>query len=328
MKFFIKTQVFLVLLCGFFLQACMTPGFNLPFYSREVARIDDMVIKEDVLRFRLRLESDHSSGKDFDEEASQKVSDHEELKEILNRVLDKMVTDSMIVAYGKKHGVEISDDELEKQLNERKNRMNPKTFENILNEKNIPYSRWKQITEDELRVQYVLDKMLSKDLVVTESEIKNYYRENSADYQVPERVRVRQIVTDSKDKSQEIYARLLAGENFAKIAVNHSQSPDRARGGDLGYFAKGSYPQVFDDNCFKLKKGEVSPVVKSEYGYHIFKLLDRKPAGEKTILEVAGQIHQILFEEKLKAKYDSWFETVKKEIKVVIDQEILDSFVL
>lgn len=328
MKSFIKIQIFLALFCGFLLQACMTPGFNLPFYSREVARIDDMAIKEDVLRFRLRLEADRVSEKNFNEGTSQKVSDHQELKELLNRVLDKMVTDNTIVAYGKKQGVEISSEELEKQLNERKSRMNPKTFENILNEKNIPYSRWKQITEDELRVQYVLDKMLSKDLVVTESEIKNHYQKNIADYQVPERVRVRQIVTDSKEKSQEIYTRLLAGENFAKIAVNHSQSPDRARGGDLGYFAKGTYPKVFDDNCFKLKKGELSPVVKSEYGYHIFKLLDRKPAGEKTLLEVAGQIHQIIFEEKLKTKYDVWFETVKKEIKVMIDQEILDSFVL
>ena len=141
-------------------------------------------------------------------------------------------------------------------------------------------------------------------------------------------MRVRQIVTDSLDKAKDIYERLLKGDNFAKLAINHSLSPDRARGGDLGYFEQGTYPKVFDEYCFKLKKGELSSIVKSDYGYHIFKLLDKKPAGRKTLAEVTSSIYQRLYEQKLKAKYDIWLQGIAKDIEVVVEDELLKEFIL
>lgn len=99
-------------------------------------------------------------------------------------------------------------------------------------------------------------------------------------------------------------------------------------GGDLGYFARGSLPKEFDEACFNLKKGEISPVVKSDYGYHIFKLLDRKPAGKKALAEVAPQIQQLLFEEKLKKKYDTWIKKVQASVTVIFHKDILDNITL
>lgn len=316
---------FLFLLMGI---SCMTPKSDLPIYSREVATVEDFVIKEDVLRFRLRLEADNYPDDFIKLSQKQKVSENLELKKLLDQVLGKMIADYTIVAYGKKHGVEISSEELLQAVEEKKNKFNPKTFENILYERNIPYVRWKQMAEDDIRVQYVLDKMLLKDIKVTESEVNGYYYQHKSEFEVPERARVRHIVTDSYEKAQEVYERLLKGENFAKLAINLSQSPDRAKGGDLGYFSKGVYPKEFDEYCFNLKRGELSPIVKTEYGFHIFKLMDKKSAGLKTVLEVAPQIYQKLFEEKLKAKYDPWFESIKKEVMVTIKKELLEDFVL
>ena len=169
---------------------------------------------------------------------------------------------------------------------------------------------------------------LGAELKVSLSEVSRYYYKHRADYNVAERVRVRQIVTDSIDKANDLHKRLKLGENFAKMAVNHSLSPDRAQGGDVGYFVRGTFPKEFDEACFKLRKGELSPVVKSDYGFHIFKLLNKKPAGRKKLEEVAAQINQKLFEEKLKKKYDPWMQKVRSEVKVEIQKEVLQNFIL
>ena len=137
-------------------------------------------------------------------------------------------------------------------------------------------------------------------------------------------MRVRQIVTDTLEKAVALHKRALAGETFARLAVINSISPDREHGGDLGFFAKGSYPKEFDDTCFKLKKGEVSDVIKSPYGYHIFKLLDTKPAGVKTLSEVSDEIKGNLLKEKRQKAYDEWFEKIKKESDIEIDEDALE----
>jgi len=304
----------------------MAPESKLPVYSREVAHVGDYIIKEDRLRFRLRLELNKFAEMNPDTDKKGKIVTDEELQEALKTVLENMIKDYMIISYGEKKGIEISNKDLVRKFELRKKKINPKVFENLLNEKNIPYSRYRQMVETQIRVQHIMDKELAKDINVTLADVRNYYYKHGSDFRVQERVRVRQIVMASLDKAQEIYDRLSKGENFAKLAINHSISPDRAQGGDLGYFAKGTFPKEFDEACFKLKKGEMSPIVKSDYGYHIFKVLDKKYAGKKQLLEVAPEIQDILYNEKLEVAYDRWMKEIKGSIKVTINEEVLENF--
>ena len=308
------------------LMACMVPATEMPEYSRELARVDDMILEEETLRFKLRLELGALPEGLIKQSESADIKDNPDFQMLLDAAFEKLITDQTIIAYGHRKGIQISDEELSKKLAERKKRLNPKAFDNLLTEKKIPYVRWKKIVENEIQVQYIMDQELLHDVAVSTEEIRSYYRKNQDEFVVPERVRVRQIVTDTLEKAREVHARLLAGENFAQLAVNHSQSPDRIQGGDLGFFARGTYPKEFDEVCFNLKKGEISPVAKSDYGYHVFKLLDSAPAGKKTLFEVSAQIYQKLFEEKLKTKYDVWIAEVKKQVKITINKEVLESF--
>ncbi len=307
----------------------MAPKGEPPVYSRELARIDDLVIKEDQLRFRLKLEMQKFPADFFHTpESGDKPQKNARFQELVHDVLDKVIDDYTIIAYGIKKGIEVPVGQIDKGVEEKQKKINPKSFENFLNENEISFGRWRQLTEDEIKVKYVLEREIGKDIKVTMEEIQSHYYKNLESYAVPERVRVRHIVTDSLKKADEIYKRILEGENFAKLAINHSLSPDRAKGGDLGYFARGTFPKEFDDACFKLTKGELSPVVQSQYGFHIFKLLDKKPAGRKDLSEVAAQIQEGLYGEKLKTRYDVWLSKVKKEVKVEISQEVVDSMVL
>jgi hypothetical protein len=310
-----------------FLTRCMTPREEAPVYSREVVRVGDVIIKEDQVRLRVRMEIEKFPEGFFGDTAGP-ISSNPELAEIFKAVLEKMVEDYVILAYGRKKSLEIPEVELTESFEKRKAKWNPNTLEEFLSEHDVSYARWKQIIEDQIRVQYVMEKALAAKLQVSATEISNYYQKHGSDFDVGEQVRVRQIVTDTLEKAKDLHARIKKGENFAKLAVNHSLSPDRARGGDLGYFERGSFPKEFDDACFKLKKGEISPVVKSPYGFHIFKIIDRKDPRRKGLLEATAQIQQKLFEEKLGKVYPSWVEAVRKEVDIRIHQDVVDGFVL
>lgn len=309
-------------------SACVFPQGELPLYSQNVAQVDDKVIKEDALRLKLKLEIEKNPGFELKKIKGQPITANPELKEIAETTLNRLIEEYAIVSFGEKQGITLSNEDVEKKFAEEKQKKGNKALEDLLTKYDISPTRWKTIKENEIRASYVREKLLLKTLRVSLPEIKSYYATHASDFNVKERVRVRHIVTDSEEKARDIRARILKGENFAKLAIDHSISPERARGGDLGYFSRGSFPKAFDDACFSLKKGEISPVVKSDYGYHIFKLIDKKPAGKKELEEVAAQIQQKLFEEKLKKTYDPWLGTVLKEAKVTVYQDILDKFVL
>jgi parvulin-like peptidyl-prolyl isomerase len=323
----LKITLFSLILGVLSVTACRPQMENLPLYSRTIAEVGTYEIKEDQLRFRFKLELDKFP-KDFIEKYRKlPLNEENQLKPIFDQVFHKMIEDYSILTYGEKHNVKISDDELEQRFERKQKRLSKKDLESLLTEKEIPYHRWKNLVEDQIRVQYVMENMLGDDLKVSFGEIQTYYNKHRDEFKTTEEVHVRHIVTDSQDKANDILSRIQKGENFAQLAVNHSISPDRARGGDLGFYSKGTMPKVFDQ-AFTLKKGEISSIIKSEYGFHIFKLLDKRPAGYKEIKDVMQGIQQKLFEAKLKATYKTWMAKIKKEVPVTLEEENLKSFIL
>lgn len=300
----------------------------MPLFSREMARVGDVVIKEDELRFRLALELDKFPKSFFKKQQANNGLDQSALQSVLDRVFEKMIDDQIILSYGKKMGIQMSVKELESAFEKKKLALGPKEIDSLLSEKKIPFRRFRQIIEVELQVQHVLDRALGQKIRVSLNEVQQYYATHRQEFAVPEQVRVRHVVTDSLAKAEEIHKRLVAGENFAKLAVNHSLSPDRAKGGDLGFFARGTFPKEFDEACFRLEKGQISPIVKSDYGYHVFKLLDRRTAGIKELKEVTALIHQRLFEERLAKHYQEWMTLARRAIPVNVNATHLKDFVL
>lgn len=292
-----------------------------------MAKVGDFELREDMLRFRFKLELDKFP-KAYVEEARQfPLNDKNKLKPVLDGVFDKMIEDYSLLTYAAKRGITLSDNELAERFASEQAGLSPKALQEILREASIPYHRFKQLAEDQIRVRYALDKMIGDKLEVTLNEIRAYYNAHRDEFRNDEEVRVRHIVTDSRDKAADILQRIRDGENFAKLAVNHSISPDRARGGDLGYYPRGVMPVVFD-TVFKMQKGEVSGIVQSEYGFHIFKLIKKRPAGAKPFEEATSGIQRKIFESKLKSHYKELIAKVLDETPVTVFEDNLRSFIL
>jgi parvulin-like peptidyl-prolyl isomerase len=89
-------------------------------------------------------------------------------------------------------------------------------------------------------------------------------------------IRASHILVSSEDKINWIYKELQNGRDFAKLAKDYSMCPSKERGGDLGFFNKGQMVKEFDDVAFKMKEGDISKPIKTQFGYHVIKLTGKK----------------------------------------------------
>ena len=158
-------------------------------------------------------------------------------------------------------------------------------------------------------VQRELDKEIS------DASIKAKYDEEIGKVPAVEEVKAAHILVDSEAKAKDIIAKLEAGGDFGKLAAENSADPgNKDKGGDLGWFAKQDMVTEFADAAFKLGKGEISKApVKTQFGYHVVKVEDKRERPKPTLDEVKPQILSELRREKLESMLANWRETAKIE---------------
>ncbi len=128
----------------------------------------------------------------------------------------------------------------------------------------------------------------------TESEMKKLYEESVKKMTPQEEVRARHILVETEEKAKELIGKLKGGADFATLAKENSKDPGSAEGGDLGYFTKDQMVPEFADAAFKLEKGKISDPVKSQFGFHIIKLEDKRKQPAPGYDQVKPQIEQFI----------------------------------
>jgi len=177
---------------------------------------------------------------------------------------------------------------------------------------------------EQVKVEYVVfdPKVVEDQVSVTEAEVAAYYAANQKRFATEEqRTASHILITARKDataaekaaakaKAEAILAELRkAPGEFAKIAKAQSQDPGSAEvGGDLGPVEKGAFVKPVEETIYKLKQGEISGVVESEFGYHIITVTSIKPATVKPLAEVTGEITADLKKQKMAKKYSELAE--------------------
>jgi peptidyl-prolyl cis-trans isomerase D len=163
---------------------------------------------------------------------------------------------------------------------------------------------------------------------VTSREIEKSYNDNIELYSTPEQVRASHILlkTDGKNdaevktKAEEVLKEVKAGKDFAELAKKYSQDEASAKnGGDLDYFVRGKMVPEFDEAAFSLQPGQMTELVKSQFGFHIIKVVDKKPATTKTLDEVRPQITEQLTWEKAQTRAGDLAASLEKEISSPAD---------
>ncbi|HEU4952282.1 MAG TPA: peptidyl-prolyl cis-trans isomerase [Holophagaceae bacterium] len=174
-------------------------------------------------------------------------------------------------------------------------------------------------------IQYVaVDKaVLAKETAVTDEQVQQAYQARLAQFTTPAQAKARHILftasnetqyAEALKKAQDLRAKLVKGLDFAKAAEEFSQDPSaKGRGGDLGWFDASKMVKEFSDAAFKLKKGEISEPVKTQFGYHLIQLEDTKPAQVKPFEEVKAQLKAQLEDDRFATRASERLENLKKK---------------
>jgi len=183
-------------------------------------------------------------------------------------------------------------------------------------------------SEREVKVEYLLfsPETYKSKVTITDDELRDYYDEHENEYVQEEEVRARHILAkvvegasekveqEAKKKMEGLLAKVSAGEDFAKLAKENSDCPSSSKGGDLGFFGRGQMAKPFEDTSFSLEVGQVSDVVKTEFGYHIIKVEERKEAETQEFEQVADEIRTKLTDEKALELADEAAERAHEKI--------------
>ncbi len=151
---------------------------------------------------------------------------------------------------------------------------------------------------------------LKSRMTASNAEIDALYKRNEAMYSTPEQIRSSHILfkTEGKDDAtvkklaESVLAKVKAGGDFAALAKQYSEDTSKENGGDLDYSGRGGMVKEFDDVAWALKIGETSGLVKSQFGYHIIKLTDKKAAAKRTLADVRVQLEDQVKTEKAQAE--------------------------
>ena len=251
------------------------------------------------------------------------LRDPPRLQAMKTQVLDQLVTDTLLYDVAVQQGIQPTDEELTEAYDQFKGRYTETAFQEMLRLKGIDYAVWKHLRKQ----RYVIERLVEQKFTAADNQapdgVEAYYREHRPEFVEPESVRVRQIVTENEATAKMLREKILKGANFAQLALEYSLTPDGKDGGDLGYIPRGSFPAVFDQVCFRLPVGAMSDVVKSEYGYHLFKVLDRRPGQVIPLQEARPRIVERLRAEAVHAAYTQWTATLRQRAKITIHKDAI-----
>ena len=175
------------------------------------------------------------------------------------------------------------------------------------------------------KIRYVLidvEAMRAK-VVVPAADIERAYNNSIEQYSTPEQVRASHILlkTEGKDEAavkataEEVLKQAKSGADFAALAKKYSEDESNAKnGGDLDYFGKGKMVPEFDQAVFAMEPGQVSDLVKTQYGFHVIKLVDKKPGTTRALADVRQQISDRLAYERAQAQAADLAERLAKEV--------------
>ena len=160
---------------------------------------------------------------------------------------------------------------------------------------------------------------------VSDEEVEAYYQENKEDFILEEQVRVRHILVKTLDEAKEVKKRLYQGEDFITLAKQRSiWRSTKMRGGDLGYIKRGMVHKSFEQAAFALKKrGELSDIVKTNYGYNIIRLEDKIGPRQRTFSEVQKEIRNLLRNKKRENILTAYLKKLREKAQLFINEELL-----
>jgi len=256
-------------------------------------------------------------------QAQEKVAAKKLLQDQVNRHLLLKKADTM--------GIQVSSGKVDEEINKVKKQFSSeKEFLKQLELRKLTLKQYQQELKDDILIDAVFRRELGGEIEITDQQVENYFKKNPLEFssEKQRRASVILIKVDHKAGSagdhkarqelQKIVDKLKKGGDFAELARLHSQDSIANRGGDLGFFTKDRMFGPFSKLAFQLKVGEISEIFRTQHGYQILKVTDKK-AGKKGTLESEKEnIRKLLIDQEIKTKSRPYLEALRKKANIKI----------
>lgn len=230
----------------------------------------------------------------------------EELKQV---VLDNLIVEKIILQDAEKQKITVSDKEVEEAIDQFIASVGGQ-------EKLKEFLKQNNMTEDFMEKRMKIEMIVNKyrnhffESIISEEDIKKQYDENKDAYIS---IRASHILVKTEEEAKDILKQINEGKNFDDLTSLSTEPGAAERKGDLGYFTRGMMVSEFEEAAFELEPGEISDVVKTDFGYHVIKLTDRKEAYEDVKDSVLADLQS-----KESAKFDEKVNELRDKAKIEI----------
>lgn len=265
-----------------------------------------------------------SQGKDMSAK-----SDPNRLKSIRNEILDVLIDQELLWQAASKENIIVGDEELDRAFAQYQQQFKDEiSFDNKLKEGGYNKTSFRETLKQKLSAQMWIQKFVLPEVAVSQEEIHEFYLQNKQQLVEPGQVRARHILIkanpdaseEEKNNAKAILTELIKqindGADFAELAKLKSQGPSASRGGDLGFFGPGKMVKPFEAAAFSLKKGEISDIVQTRFGFHIIKCEDIKPGKPYEENEIAEKIDDLIWQQKSQFAVEDAINKLRKQASI------------
>jgi len=261
-----------------------------------------------------------------------RLEKREKMQVLCRQVLEKLIEEKLIDQEVKKSGIKVSSKEIEAVLEEVKRRSagTQEDLEKALALEGLTLETYKKQIEKSLQRQKLITWAVKVESKVTENELMDFYQKNIGRYRTNETYRPGHIlfvtpkgatpeeIREIRKKCQNVLEKIKGGEDFGEMALLYSEDASSKNKGELGYFRKGELLPAFEREALRLKVGEMSGIIRTEFGFHIIKLLDRKGADPLPFEEVKEKVKADYSEIEMEKALKQYLSTLKEKSVIEI----------
>jgi peptidyl-prolyl cis-trans isomerase C/foldase protein PrsA len=256
-----------------------------------------------------------------------RVGDPAARRLVTQRVLDEVVDEELLLQAAGKAGITATPEAVDREVRMRADGYPAGTFQRVLTAEQLTLDAFREGVRRRLTIDAFLRGHLATLPAVNDADVSARYEANLAQMKRPAEVRARQILVRTSEEARHILEQLQARRlTFEQAAQQYSTGLEADDGGDLGWFAQGEMPQAFDV-CFALAPGQLSDVVASDYGFHLFQIVDKRAERTEQLPAVRERLVEELLRERQSAAVETLLAGLRKAIPVVVAPDGADHLV-
>ncbi len=247
------------------------------------------------------------------------------INELSRMALERLIEEKLIDQEAKKAGIKVAAKEVDGAIEEikRRNSATQEDLENALARDGLTLEAFRKDIEKKILRTKVVQFSVKVEPNVGEKELREFYQKNADRYRTEEIYRPAHIlfkvskeaspeeVRQVRAKCEKVLNRIRAGEDFGELAIIYSEDISSKDKGDLGVFKKGELLPAFEKETLQLKVGEISGIVRTDYGFHIIKLLDRKGGHPLPFEEVKERVRQEYLDREFERSLKQYLDSLK-----------------